>query len=967
MKSTRKRILLCLMCLSLLIAPFAQAKSAGQSAGSAPEAEQSAIDNWAADSPALQSIVEFVTSSVDENSDGFIPKADRVAVFDMDGTLYGERFPTYFNDWLFIQRALYDESYDAPEELREFARAWEDKVLNGVPIEDFDAKERELGPKLYEGLTPDEYAEIVRRFKELPVWGFEGMTYGEAYFRPMVSLVKYLYENDYSIYIVSATYRDAVRVMTEGVLDEYIPSDRVIGTDLLYVASGDEDAESMFYELEKDDELVIGGSLFIKNQKTNKATAIQREIGKKPVLTFGNSTGDFSMATYTLQNVKYGGRAYMLLCDDTERDYGDPEAAAAFKEQCDANGFYTVSMKDEFASLYPEGAHKPGSEPELAADAARVSFLGPEGTYTEQAALAWFGEDGVLTPRDTVYDVIRDVQTHSADFAVIPQENSLGGAVADYVDALIAAEDTYVVGEIELPISQTLMGVPGATLSDVKTVCSHAQGLVQSEQWRSEYLPDAAAEEMASTAAAASYVAAAGDKSVAAVAAPGAAELYGLEVLAENVQISDSNQTRFYVLSDSIPEEEELTRAVFVATCEGRQLGSVLAALDGAGLELVTLHDRPEGSRLGVYNYVIEAEDPAGVTTEDADAVCALEGVRLAGRFNTLDASIERIPGWCADSPAMASIVEFVEAVTDESSPDYIPPEERIVLFDSDGTLIGERYPTYSDQCMLIYRLLHDDTAGEGVAEDVEFAKALEAAILNHEPLPKSPRSTAQMAAEAFAGFTVEEYRAYVREFLKTPVPGFEGMTYGDRFYEPMAELVRYLSEHGFRVFICSGTERNFLRELVADRLGEWIPPYQVIGSTFSLTATGQGDTEGRSYDYTSEDQVLLGGNLDFKNLKMNKVVSIVDEIGMAPVLVFGNSSGDFAMGEYALQHGGRAYMLLCDDTERDYGDAEVAEAFRAECEAWGFYTVSMKNEFETIYSDGISVEAEVEDADAAA
>ena len=324
--------------------------------GAKTEAPASAgIEGWSADSPAMQSIVSFVTESADEKSAGFIPREDRVAVFDMDGTLYGERFPTYFNDWLFIQRALYDDSYAAPEELKAFARAWEDKVLHGIPIEDFDAKERALGPQLYEGLTAEAYAELVRKFKALPVHGFEGMTYGEAFFQPMVSLVKYLYEHDYTIYIVSATYRDAVRVMTEGVLDAFIPSDHVIGTDLLYVASGDADKDSMFYELEPEDELVIAGQLFIKNQKTNKAAVIQREIGKMPVLAFGNSTGDFSMATYTLQNQRYGGRAYMLLCDDTQRDYGDPDAAAVFKAKCDARGFYTVSMKDEFAGLYPDG------------------------------------------------------------------------------------------------------------------------------------------------------------------------------------------------------------------------------------------------------------------------------------------------------------------------------------------------------------------------------------------------------------------------------------------------------------------------------------------------------------------------------------------------------------------------------------------------------------------------------------
>ena len=327
-----------------------------------------------------------------------------------------------------------------------------------------------------------------------------------------------------------------------------------------------------------------------------------------------------------------------------------------------------------------------------------------------------------------------------------------------------------------------------------------------------------------------------------------------------------------------------------------------------------------------------------------AAAVCVL----------ALSASAETIEGWNPDSPALASIMAYVEAVTDETSESYIPPQKRVVLFDSDGTLIGERYPTYSDQCMLVQRLLHDDTVVSVNSEDAAFAAELEKAWLNHEPLPDSPRSTAQMAAESFAGFTVEQYTAYVREFLKQPIPGFTGMTYGERFFVPMVGLVKYLAEHDFQVFICSGTERLFVREVAANALGDWIPPYRVIGSSFSLTATGQGETADRSYTYTADDQVLLGGNITFKNVKMSKVISIVNEIGMDPILVFGNSSGDFAMGQYALQHGGKAYMLLCDDTVRDYGDEEEAAKFAAECAALGFETVSMRDEFTTIYAEGV-------------
>lgn len=273
------------------------------------------------------------------------------------------------------------------------------------------------------------------------------------------------------------------------------------------------------------------------------------------------------------------------------------------------------------------------------AETIKVSYLGPEGTYTEEAAQFWFRNGEALIPRETVNDAVADMLTGAADYAVIPQENTLGGAVVNYVDALIAAGDAYVVGEVVLPIRQTLMGVPGAALGDIRTVCSHAQGLTQSAAWRAEHLPEAGTVEMSSTAAAASHVAEQGDKTVAAVAAPGAAKLYGLEVLAENVQITDANRTRFYVLSRAPLRTEGLMRAVFVATCEGNRIDDILVLMHNTGLEIVSLHDRPEGSFLGKYHYVIEAECETGITNAQIRAVSALEGVRFAGCFNTAEKS----------------------------------------------------------------------------------------------------------------------------------------------------------------------------------------------------------------------------------------------------------------------------------------------------------------------------------------
>ena len=318
---------------------------------------------------------------------------------------------------------------------------------------------------------------------------------------------------------------------------------------------------------------------------------------------------------------------------------------------------------------------------------------------------------------------------------------------------------------------------------------------------------------------------------------------------------------------------------------------------------------------------------------------------------------------WSPDSPTMASIIAYVNSVTDERSGSFVPEEARIAVFDMDGTLYGERFPTYFDDWLLIHRLAHDG-AYQASAEDRAWALSAENALLNGEPEPDSPRSGAQMAAEAFKGFTVEEYRAYVREFMAQPAAGFEGMTYGEGFFLPMTELVKYLSEHGFTVFISSGSERSLVRELTADTLSEWIPPYRVIGSTFTLTADGQEGAEGRKYTLKPEDEVRLEGNLVSKNQKMNKVTTIIDEIGVCPILVFGNSSGDLSMAQYAVQHGGRAYMLLCDDTERDYGDPEEAAEFGETCKALGFFTVSMRDEFETIYKPGaVMTETELQPA----
>lgn len=240
------------------------------------------------------------------------------------------------------------------------------------------------------------------------------------------------------------------------------------------------------------------------------------------------------------------------------------------------------------------------------ADVTSVAYLGPAGTYTEEAAKLFFGTNDELLAQPTVADAIALVEDGTAAYAVIPQENTLGGPVTDYIDALLDAKDARVVGEVVLPIRQTLMGLPGTDLSQVKTVYSHKQGLAQSADWLDKNLPNAERVEAASTAAAAQGVAEGGDTSAVAIAAPGAAELYNLEVLQENVSQSEANKTRFYVVAKQANAHEGYDRAVFVARIAADELPSILTVACENGTELVCVHDRPEGSALGTYQFVIE-------------------------------------------------------------------------------------------------------------------------------------------------------------------------------------------------------------------------------------------------------------------------------------------------------------------------------------------------------------------------
>ena len=253
-------------------------------------------------------------------------------------------------------------------------------------------------------------------------------------------------------------------------------------------------------------------------------------------------------------------------------------------------------------------------QPEKAAETpsytnAAIGYLGPEGTYTQEACDKFFGGEGTCVPYKTVDDTVAALINRETDYAVIPQENTIGGAVIDYVDAVIKNVQVNVVGEIELPINQNLLVLPEAELSDIKTVYSHKQGIAQGKEYLENNLPDAEVIEVSSTAEGAKTVSQSGDKSFAAIASAGCADVYGLKILASNIQNNDLNRTRFYVLTLENANTDTRERLAFIASGKAEDLPKLMAKMQSEGAVLVTLHDRPQKTELGCYNYLIECAD----------------------------------------------------------------------------------------------------------------------------------------------------------------------------------------------------------------------------------------------------------------------------------------------------------------------------------------------------------------------
>ena len=312
-----------------------------------------ALSLWNEGTGAKKALLDYLAAVTEEGGKDFIPAEDRIAVFDMDGTLACETFYTYYDTMMFIEYCLHDHPERVSQELKDVAAA----IRPGYVADETLARNF---ARAYAGMTVEEFYEYAVAFGKKNTASFNNMRYIDNFYLPMVELVKTLYENDFTIYVISGTERTTTRaIVANSPIRDYVSPEHVIGTDFEVKVRGHEDEPSnMNFKYENGDELVLTGGFIQKNLNANKAVYVEREIGKRPVLAFGNSGSDTSMMQYAIDRRNpHLALAFMIVADDNVREWGAQDWAAKSADYA-AKGFIPVSMKDDFAVIYPEGITK---------------------------------------------------------------------------------------------------------------------------------------------------------------------------------------------------------------------------------------------------------------------------------------------------------------------------------------------------------------------------------------------------------------------------------------------------------------------------------------------------------------------------------------------------------------------------------------------------------------------------------
>jgi prephenate dehydratase len=272
-----------------------------------------------------------------------------------------------------------------------------------------------------------------------------------------------------------------------------------------------------------------------------------------------------------------------------------------------------------------------------------TAFLGPRGTFSEDAAVLYAGGGGKLIDFATIPALTAAVETGLASDAVLPIENSIEGAISATLDLLIHETPLKVKAELVVPVRLFLITVPGATLADVKIVSSHPNPLGQSRRFLERCLPKAETVASLSTALAVEEVARSGDPSRAAIGTARSAEMFGGQILAHDIQDVRANVTRFVVLGqeDTRPTGDDKTSIGFTikANVPGA-LHAIMAPFAEENIQLTKVESRPTKAWLGEYVFLIDFEGHR----EDPSIARALDRIKDKCAFLKVFGSYPRFP-----------------------------------------------------------------------------------------------------------------------------------------------------------------------------------------------------------------------------------------------------------------------------------------------------------------------------------
>jgi len=301
----------------------------------------------------------------------------------------------------------------------------------------------------------------------------------------------------------------------------------------------------------------------------------------------------------------------------------------------------------------------------------------------------------------------------------------------------------------------------------------------------------------------------------------------------------------------------------------------------------------------------------------------------------------EPLPSW-NDGPAKKSIIEFVQAVTDQSSKDFVKPAERIAVFDNDGTLWSEQ-PAYFE---LLFAF---DEVKRTAAQHPEWktTQPFKAVLENdHQALAASGmEGLLKIVSATHGGMTTEAFDDYAKTWFSQARHPKTGKPYTEMIFQPMLEMLDYLRSQNFKTYIVSGGDTGFMRAFADQVYG--IPPEQVIGTTFVT-----------SYQFKDgKASIVRTPKVAHNDDGPGKPVSIDAVIGRRPILAFGNSDGDLQMLQWTAAGPGKRFMGLVHhtDAKREWAydrQSNIGRLDKAldEAKSRGWTVVDMASEWRRIY-----------------